>query len=211
MILGGFDLDGTLLESHSLMDRALEEKGYKLKYHSTYNFRFESGYSPPADFQWDLFFYRLFTERWQEIEAIEGAYDFLKSIYDGSEVIRVSTCRPDGALMHYATMKTLNNLFPDIDFNLSVVAEGSSKLRYLSGLDYYFDDRRATAKELSAAGMTVFMRNTTYNKISCLNPADKYVVPVDDGDRLSVLCGGDDNGLIVTYDRFEDLIGRYDF
>ncbi len=146
-------MDNTLLGTSDLISLALAEQGYMVKPPQTeFNFNFIEGYAPPEDFQWDVFFYRLFTERYKEIKPVDDeVHRFLQMVYgDGSEPIRVVTARPTGTLMHYCCMKTLAQCFPDIEFQVSIVGSGTDKHRYTFGTNIFFEDRRQTAKELSA-------------------------------------------------------------
>jgi len=202
MIFASFDIDGTLVNSYDLISLAFAERGFMLDPNNTaYDFKFIDGHCPPPDFQWDLFFYRLFTERFDEIKPIdEYVYEFLQKIYkDGSEPVRAMTARSRGMLMHHCCSELLRRLFPDIDFSIDVVGSGSEKYRYLFGSDIMFEDRRKTALELSAKGIIVFVRRTSYNFFKCSDNI-RYIQHI--GCDLRELPAGS----IILYDNFKDLL-----
>ena len=200
MIFASFDLDGTLINSLDLIYDGLNSIGYEVAdEHEEFNLKFKEGCSPPPDFRWDLFFYRLFTERHDEIAPIdEHVGEFLRKVYyNGDEPIRVVTSRPDGVLMHWSTCALLNRLFPDITFSVDVVGSGSLKSEYTFGSDIFFEDRRKTVRELAVKGNIVFMRGDTYNE---LNPGE--FIRIEDVSPLDLSLGD-----IVVYDNFLQLMG----
>jgi phosphoglycolate phosphatase-like HAD superfamily hydrolase len=202
MIFASFDIDGTLVNTYDLISLAFAERGFMLDTNNVeYDFKFIDGQGPPPDFQWDLFFYRLFTERFDEIKPIDDyVYEFLKKIYkDGSEPVRTITARPSGMLMHHCCSELLKRLFPDIDFSIDVVGSGSEKYRYMLGSDIMFEDRRKTAIELSKKGIIVFVRKAEYNFMEeSGNVCYLYNLECD----LRELSPGS----IILYDNFENLL-----
>lgn len=195
----GFDLDGTLIDTHELIEKALAERGYPVLSTESWFYKFKK-LSPPKDFQWDVFFYRIFTERWDECKELPGAREFIHSIYGTDRVVSVSTARPYGMLMHHASMAVLNRMFPDVLFSLDIVGSYRMKLPFLEGIDVYFDDRRASAIYFAENGLTVFMRNTTYNRLpdDCQVPNYELTSKTD---IYSIM-----PGTIITYDSFTDLL-----
>ena len=202
MIFAAFDLDGILINSMELIYMGLEEAGYgpDRNNHKVFHFNWLPGGEPPVDFQWDLFFYRLLTERFDETEPIDRyVRQFMNEVYyDGKEAIRVVTARPYGALMYHAIKMTLSRHFPDIDFSIDICEYGSEKIRYLGdAIDIYFEDRRKTVLSLAKAGKIVFMRNDDYNQIdNCQDLIAIYNA------RLVEL----QPGMIVTFDDYAELI-----
>ena len=200
MIFASFDLDGTLVNSLDLICDGLDNSGYIVdrEDHVEFNIKFKKGCAPPPDFQWELFFYRLLTERHDEIKPIdEHVFEFLKKISDaGREPIRVITARANGVLMHWSTCALLNRLFPDIAFSVDIVGSGSVKNDYMFGTDMIFEDRRKTVRELAKHGNIVFMRKDSYNH---LKPKEyiwiENVFPLD----LKI-------GDIVVYDNFRQIL-----
>jgi len=202
MIFASFDLDGTLVNSLDLIYDGLAASGYIVakEDHEEFNINFKKGHAPPTDFQWDLFFYRLFTERHEEIVPIdEHVVEFMNQIHRiGGEPIRVITARPNGVLMHWSTCTLLNRIFPDITFSVDIVGSGSVKNNYAFGTDMFFEDRRKTVRRLAEEDNIVFMRRDTYNKLEkheYIRIQDIY--PLD-------LTAGD----IVVYDDFAQLLDR---
>ena len=201
MLLAKFDLDSTLVNTDELIELAMAENGFMLDpgKRNAWNYEFIEGYEPPPDFQWDVFFYRLLTERLDELRPIdEWVYDFLKNISEGGHPIHVITARSEGILMHHACMSTLDRCFPDVEFYVTIVKSGSDKLRYLENADIMFEDRRKTAKQLAEAGNIVLVPRKEYNH---MDEADGKVKDIKD----VTLCGlkyGD----IVMYDNFRQVI-----
>jgi len=197
-IFANFDMDNTLVSTEDLITLALAELGYMVKPPQTqFDFNWIEGYAPPPDFQWDVFFYRLFTERYKELRPIDDeVHRFLQMVYgDGSEPVRVVTARPAGSLMHYCCMKTLEQCFPDIEFSINVVGSGASKMRYTFGADIFFEDRRKTAIQLSEHGQIVFLKDYTYNQID-------HSVHIFEKDPLLLMVPG----TIVRFDDYEQVI-----
>ena len=200
MIFASFDLDGTLVNSLDLICDGLANSGYIVdkEDHADFNINFKEGYAPPPDFQWELFFYRLLTERHDEIKPIdEHVFEFLKKIYDvGQEPIRVITARSNGVLMHWSTCALLNRLFPDIAFSVDIVGSGTVKNEYMFGTDIMFEDRRKTVRELAEQDNIVFMRRASYNHLK----HDEYI-SIKDVFPLDLKAGN-----IVVYDNFRQVI-----
>jgi len=200
MIFASFDLDGTLVNSLDLIYETLASSGYIVdkEDHSKFQINFLKGCSPPPDFQWELFFYRLFTERHDEILPIDGhVVEFMSTVYaSGNEPIRVITSRPDGVLMHWSTCALLNRLFPDIAFSVDIVGSGDVKGKYAFGTDIFFEDRRKTVRELSRQDNIVFMRKDSYNAL-----LDEEYIHIDKAFPLDLKAGD-----IVVYNNFGELL-----
>ena len=200
MIFASFDLDGTLVNSLDLIYNGLAAGGYLVdkEDHAEFQLNFKKGCAPPLDFQWDLFFYRLFTERHDEIEPIDRhVVEFMSTVYgSGQEPIRVITSRPDGVLMHWSTCALLKRIFPDIAFSVDIVGSGEVKGKYSFGTDIFFEDRRKTVRELSKQDNIVFMRADSYNHLEIHEYISiQDVFPLD-------LKAGD----IVVYNDFGQLL-----
>jgi hypothetical protein len=200
MIFASFDLDGTLIDSLDLIYEGLASSGYMVdkQNHPKFQLNFLKGCAPPPDFQWELFFYRLFTERHDEIMPIDDhVVEFISKVYAiGEEPVRVITSRPDGVLMHWSTCTMLRRLFPDIAFSVDIVGSGSVKNKYTFGTDIFFEDRRKTVRELSRQENIVFMRRDSYNHLESFEYiAIQDMFPLD-------LKAGD----IVVYDDFRQLL-----
>jgi hypothetical protein len=201
MIFAKFDLDSTLIKTSELIELALAEQGYMLKPdgHTGWFYEFIEGYEPPPDFQWEVFFYRLLTERLDELKPLdEYVNGFLESIYDGKNPIHVITARTDGVIMHHACMSTLERCFPNVEFHVAIVKSGDDKLRYMGITDIFFEDRRRTALQFSAAGNTVVMPRKTYNYIP--NGHDHYVIDIEELDLSRT-----GNGCIIMFDNFKQV------
>jgi hypothetical protein len=200
MIFASFDLDGTLVNSLDLIYSALASSGYIVdaNNHNKFHFKFKEGLAPPPDFQWELFFYRLFTERHDEILPVDRhVAEFMSTVYaSGNEPIRVITSRPNGVLMHWSTCALLNRLFPDMTFSVDIVGSGSVKGKYTFGTDIFFEDRRKTVRELANQDNIVFMRRDSYNNLE----RTEYIA-IQDVFPLDLTAGN-----IVVYDDFGQLL-----
>jgi hypothetical protein len=205
MIFASFDLDGTLVNSLDLIYEALASSGYMVdrQDHKEFQLKFLKGCAPPPDFQWELFFYRLMTERHDEVEPIdEHVFEFLKEIYDvGQEPIRVITARTNGVLAHWSVCALLNRLFPDIKFSVDIVGSGSVKHEYMFGTDIMFEDRRKTVRELSEQGNIVFMRRDSYNCLLQGGVKKGEYQWIEDVFPLDLKAGD-----IILYDNFRQVI-----
>ena len=200
MIFAKFDLDGTLINSNELISLALAEQGYMLDplANHMFEFNFIDGYAPPADFQWDVFFYRLFTERFDELKPVdEHVNKFLESFYNGRTPLHIITARTNGAIMHHACMRTLENCFPNVEFIVSVVGSGDVKINYMDHADMIFEDRRKTAIQMSRAGIICIMPNRAYNVI----PAGFHVVDIGDIKLQNI-----EKGTIIRFDDYKQVI-----
>jgi hypothetical protein len=198
MIYAKFDLDSTLVRTGDLIDLALAEQGYMIKPdgHTGWFYEFIEGYEPPPDFQWEVFFYRLLTERLDELKPFdEYVNGFLESIYDGKNPIHVITARGNGVIMHHACMSTLERCFPNVEFHVTIVKSGDDKLRYMDSADLMFEDRRRTALQFAAAGQIVAMPRHEYNHIE--SGPDQYVSDIEKAD-LTYIGSGD----IVMFDNY---------
>jgi hypothetical protein len=206
-MFAAFDLDSTLIESEALIDYALYNQGIEMVDHNdTYLYKFKDGKEPPPDFQWDLFFYKLFTEKYDQCGPVdEYVYDFLKECYgDGREPIRVITSRPQGVLMGYASEMVLKANFPDIDFSIDILKDAADKKRrYMFGADIIFEDRRKTAIEMAQDGFIVFLRNRTYNTLPDNIKLDLDVYPVEKFDPHLMRSGS-----IITFDNYGQLLAE---
>ena len=168
-IRAAFDIDGILVESLDLILKGLEVRGFAPKLDNRSGFHFQFGKNkPPKDFLWDVFFYRLFTEKFDQMKPVdEYVIKVLEEIYfETGEPIRCITSRPKGALMHYATNATLELLFPEVEFSVEVVGSWKDKHRFMYSKDVFFEDRRKTCLNLADMGYIVFMRSTPYNPIA---------------------------------------------
>ncbi|NNL43296.1 MAG: hypothetical protein HKO79_12475 [Desulfobacterales bacterium] len=188
-IRAAFDLDGVLANSLDIILDSLTSLGYlpKLNDRNEFHFNFQKGLAPPKDFLWDVFFYRLFTERFDEITLVDDySVDFLNEIYAfTNEPIRIITARPSGALMHHATMTWLDRNYPDVSFSVDVVGSGSVKHQYMYDKSMIFEDRRKTSVSMALLGYDVFMINTDYNRLDDLEYWPEH---------------------LRTFDSFEDLL-----
>jgi len=204
MLLAKFDLDSTLINSSDLIELALAESGFMLNpdRENSWWFRFIKGYAPPKDFQWDVFFYRLFTERLDELKPVdEFVNTFLEKIYsESSAPIHVITARPEGVLMHHACMKTLERCFPNVEFQVTIVKSGSEKIRFMGEADIMFEDRRKTALDLAKNGNIVMMPAKDYNIID-LKTYGINLLRIEDLD-----ISGCKYGDIVVYDNFKQVM-----
>ena len=201
MLLAKLDLDSTLVNTDELIELALAENGFMLDPAkcNSWNYEFIEGYEPPPDFQWDVFFYRLFTERLDELRPVdEWVHCFLNDISIGGHPIHIITARPEGILMHHACMSTLERCFPDVEFYVTIVKSGSDKLRYMENADIMFEDRRKTAKQLAEAGNIVMVPRKEYNHIGEVDGKVKDIKDI----TLDGLKYGD----IVMYDNFRQVI-----
>ena len=199
MLYVKFDLDSTLVNTDELISLALAEQGYMLQpgTREGFSYNFIEGYEPPPDFQWGVFFYRLLTERLDELRPVdEHVNAFLEDIYKGNEPLHVVTAREAGVMMHHACMSTLDRCFPNVEFHVSVVPSGDDKVRYMGQCDMMFEDRRKTALQLAHAGNVVVMPNKEYNDIPCTG--DQYVCDIE-------ACGTPGPGDIVRFDSFEQV------
>ncbi len=199
-----FDLDGLLVDSMNLIVSGMKSAGYQilLDEKREFHFKFKKGAEPPKDFLWDVFFYRLFTERFDEIEPVDIAVgQFLRVLQmETGDPIRIITSRPKGALMHFSTEMLLDRLFPEIDFSIEVVGSWKEKIRYLYDKRVFFEDRRKTSVDMARRGITVFMRNTNYNHIG----AQHKHYPVSSLDHG--VPAQHAPGMIFTFDSFKELL-----
>jgi hypothetical protein len=201
MIYAKFDLDSTLVDTGELISLALAEQGYMVSPDPQrgWFYEFIEGCEPPPDFQWEVFFYRLLTERLDELKPLdEYVNGFLESIYDGKNPIHVITARGNGVIMHHACMSTLERCFPNVEFHVTIVKSGDDKVRYMEGADMMFEDRRKTALQFAAAGHIVAMPRRTYNYIE--DGPDQYVVDIEKMDR-NYLGAGD----IIVFDDYSQV------
>jgi hypothetical protein len=199
LIFAKFDLDSTLINTDQLIDLALAEHGFMIDEDKRDKFHFVwlEGYEPPPDFQWDVFYYRLLTERLDELQPVDlYVNEFLESFKDPIPVI---TARVSGAIMHHACMKTLDKCFPNVEFSVTIVDSGDQKWKYMGQADIFFEDRRQTALDLSSRGNIVVMPNKCYNKIS--STPSSPVIKIED---LEMQCVPP--GAIIRYDDFGQVI-----
>jgi hypothetical protein len=146
-----------------------------------------------------VFFYRLLTERLDELKPLdEYVNGFLESIYDDKNPIHIITARTDGAIMHHACMSTLERCFPNVEFHVTIVKSGDDKLRYMEVADLMFEDRRRTALQFAAAGHMVAMPRKTYNHIE--SGPDQYVADIEKMD-LTYFGAGD----IIVFDDYSQV------
>jgi hypothetical protein len=200
MIFAKFDLDSTLVDTGELISLALAEQGYMMKPEpqTGWFYEFIEGHEPPPDFQWEVFFYRLLTERLDELKPVDiFVNEFLEKISAGGDPVHVITARTNGVIMHHACMSTLERCFPNVEFHVSVLKSGEDKLKYMGECDIMFEDRRKTALQLSHAGNVVAMPNMSYNEIP--NDGDNYVVDIE-------ACGTPGPGDIIRYDNFGQVL-----
>jgi hypothetical protein len=198
MIYAKFDLDSTLINTDDLIELALAEQGYMLDpgKHIGWFYTFIEGHEPPPDFQWEVFFYRLLTERLDELKPVDEYLNgFLESIYNGVDPIHVITARTSGVVMHHACMSTLERCFPNVEFHVSILKSGEDKVRYMGEADLMFEDRRLTALQLSSAGNMVVMPRKSYNHIT--KSPDRFVVDIEKI-NLEKTGGGD----IIVFDNY---------
>jgi len=207
MIYASFDLDGVLLNSLPIILDALSNQGYPvdLSKRGGFFFDFEDGKAPPEDFLWDVFFYRLFTERWEELTPVDdNVVEFIQDVHERSgSPVHIITSRPKGAFMHHCTMLSLKKNFPGVDFSVDIVGSSSEKPRWMFGTDIIFEDRRRTAINMSRIGYIVFLINRDYNRL-------EDSVHSKDIKNLHHLGGEIKSGDIITFDNYNDLMSGHD-
>jgi hypothetical protein len=198
LIFAKFDLDCTLINTDRLIALALAEHGFMIDEDKRDKFHFVwlEGYEPPPDFQWDVFYYRLLTERLDELQPVDlYVNEFLESFKDPIPVI---TARVSGAIMHHACMKTLDKCFPNVEFSVTIVDSGDQKWKYMGQADIFFEDRRQTALDLYSRGNIVVMPNKCYNEMKHMG---LNTINVEDFDVSH--CGPQ---TIIRYDDFGQVI-----
>jgi len=205
-MITSFDLDGVLIDSHPLMFLALAEQGYMVVPEiDKYKIEFIEGQEPPSDFDWDLFYYKVFAERSHEIKGFEGCHKLLAvlSVKSNFGVIPVITNRPKGLLSHYVAESTLERLYPKLDFSVSI--SQNDKHRYMFGSKIIFEDRRRTAIDMASHGHVVFLKETSYNRIKTCNFGTfGHYLDIDDiisfdGNRIKP-------GTIINFRNYNELL-----
>jgi len=171
-----FDLDGVLVNLMDMFDRTL------IKHHAGYvrirNGQFKMETIPPLSNSqiWKVF-YDIF-ERPYEIEIFPGVPDVLRTIARVTgRPIRIITARPEKFV--YQT-SLLVKRFTEGPVELFLVGDFKDKIKHLEGVDYFVEDRRATALLLATFGKTVFLMDRHYNQMTDDNPIWEQIIRIHD-------------------------------
>ena len=153
-----FDLDETLVDIMPLTKSLLKEVyGVDLIEENTYKVITE----PQISYEqlWEIF--RLVYKKVDEVRPTEGSVELLTKLYElTKDPIKIVTARPVEDVPE--TRKLLNTYFK-VPYILYAIGS-DSKCKYLTGIDYFVDDRRATAIKLGGKGIKVFVPEKYYNK-----------------------------------------------
>lgn len=153
-----FDLDGTLVDLLSVVKTIIIER-HGVEFLPQEGFRLKTNPEIDSSLIWKAFdtAYRMIDE----IKPMPGAQELLTRIYDVSKSpVVIVTARPLWAA--HETHKLVKKLF-DIPAFIAITNAHDKKIDYLSDINYFVDDRRATAKMLAEAGKRVFVPRYEYN------------------------------------------------
>jgi uncharacterized HAD superfamily protein len=186
-----FDLDGTLIELMPTFERILFEKhNASIVQHDSFKILTE------PELPWSVLeqvFFDAF-ECIDEIQVYPGVYEVLNKLYTESDndPIRIITARPAWKAAN-ATYKLVNKVCQDVPFEIVIVGTPDNthmigpmaeKHTYLNRYDYYVDDRRKAAIELSEKyNKRIFMPNKRYNKLP-LGQRFDGIIPIADISEL---------------------------
>lgn len=153
-----YDLDEILFRTYRFWKTLVMEDGYKPLPHKHFRIKTDP---PMTDEVIMKYFGRTFLH-YKEIEIADGAKEILQRQYvESGDPIYIISNRP----VEYAdaTMKLINRL--DVPYKLTLTTDSDQKWKYLKGYDYFVEDRRRTARIISATGIPVLMVNTEYNDL----------------------------------------------
>lgn len=160
-----FDLDGVLIDMVTPIKRLLLEiHGIELKdndpKYNQFNLSIPTGL--PQKKLWKI--YRMVYKEVKRIQIYDGATELLSKLYEKTnEPPLILTARPpDVANDTYAIVKRIMKKIP---FSLILKHPNANKAQYLHGYDYYVEDRRKNALELSNVGFNIPLVRKNYNYI----------------------------------------------
>ena len=163
-----FDLDSTLADIMPVYEEILfEQCGEKLCDIRKFQIKTEN------DLPWSELekCFKLTYQCWDRIEFYPGTKEFLRELYRAadSDPIRIITARPSYICAN-DTYKLCSRL--DIPYELIITGTPTTnlpgqpevnKFNYLNRYNFFVDDRRKTAIDLSSRGKYVFMPTMNYN------------------------------------------------
>jgi uncharacterized HAD superfamily protein len=160
-----FDLDGVLIDMASVVKKLiLEIHGIEMKKFPKEQDQFDWGPATglPSKELWRI--YRLAYKEIKSTPFYPGGTELLAKLYEATgEPPFILTARPfDAANETYEIVKRMAKKTP---FNLVLKHPRASKEQYLHGYNFFVEDRRKTALELSAAGICVLLIERNYNYI----------------------------------------------
>ena len=160
-----FDLDGCLIDMVTPIKRLLLEiHGVKLKdedpKYDQFDLTIPTGLSSKE--LWKIF--RMVYKEVKTIPIYFGATELLTKLYEKTnEPPLILTARPlDVVNDTYAVVKRMMGKIP---FSLILKHPNANKAQYLSGYEYYVEDRRKNALELNEAGFKIPLVRKNYNYI----------------------------------------------
>jgi len=157
-----FDLDGVLIDMETPIKKfLLEIHGVELKdNYDEFNLAIPTGLSSKE--LWKI--YRMVYKEFKNIPIYYGATELLTKLYEKTnEPPLILTARPlDVASDTYAVVKRIMGKIP---FSLILKHPRADKAQYLHGYEYYVEDRRQNAIELSEAGFKIPLVRKNYNYI----------------------------------------------
>ena len=157
-----FDLDGCLIDMVTSIKRLLLEiHGIELKDdYNEFNLTIPTGLSSKE--LWEI--YRMVYKEIETTPIYPGASELLTKLYEKTnEPPLILTARPtDVASDTYAIVKRIMGKTP---FALILKHHDAYKSQYLHGYEYYVEDRRKNAIELSDTGLMVPLVRKNYNHI----------------------------------------------
>lgn len=153
-----YDLDEVLVESYELWKHIAQKAGFETLKHK--HFRIITN-PPMTDKDIMRFFTKVFI-RYHDIELKPDARRVLQEQHQRTQKpIYIITNRP--AQHATETIKLINRL--KVPYCLTLTNNSDDKWKYLSGYDYFVEDRRRTARLCAAMGTPVLMPGMMYNDL----------------------------------------------
>jgi len=167
-----FDLDGVLIDLHSMFELLMNRDGYEIVPNG--KFQFETSPKLSNDEIWDYIKKAyLYTD---VIPLQPFAKRLLREVYCyTTEPISILTARPLSAANH--TYKVADRLMDGIPYTIALIPNPADKVFHLAPNDVIIEDRRRTVLQLAEIGIHSVLVDMPYNKLKDPAPAEILQVP----------------------------------
>jgi phosphoglycolate phosphatase-like HAD superfamily hydrolase len=166
-----FDLDGTLVDLRPIFERELDRM-YGVQVQPSNHFHITTFPTQLTNSEiWRVF--KSAYKFYKEIPVKQGATELLTKLYEiTGQPPTIVTARSNQTA---AETHKLIDRFLKVPYQVAFSNGGINKAAHLNNVDYFVDDRRRTALQLSYNGKFVYMPRNPYNHMNFNVPYIQYI------------------------------------